>query len=120
MFNLASANKSNQQAMKSFCQQQRQIIDRNIKALILKAGIKTSSKTHNIVGMSIGIYQLGKGACYFNYGHIHLHEKAMPSNKTIYELASITKVFTTTILALYAEEGHLTLTAAIKSDLPAG
>lgn len=50
------------------------------------------------VGLSIGIIQNGKQFLY-NYGSTNKEKLALPTGNTIYELASITKTFGSTLLA---------------------
>lgn len=49
-------------------------------------------------GLSIGIYVNGK-TFYYNYGTAEKEKQALPTNKTIYEIGSISKTFTGTLLA---------------------
>lgn len=50
------------------------------------------------VGLSIGIYTSGK-EFFFNYGSIEKEKQILPTSKTIYEIGSISKTFTGTLLA---------------------
>ncbi len=49
-------------------------------------------------GLSIAVYQ-NKKITYYNYGEIKRGSKQIPSNKTIYEIGSISKTFTGILLA---------------------
>ena len=50
------------------------------------------------VGLSVGIYTSGK-EFFFNYGSIEKEKQILPTSKTIYEIGSISKTFTGTLLA---------------------
>lgn len=50
------------------------------------------------VGLSIGIYQNGI-VYYYNYGTTQKENPTLPTNKTVYEIGSISKTFTGTLLA---------------------
>ncbi len=93
----------------NICEQQQKIVEKNIKSLLPK-----------VVGLSVAVYTLGKGACYFNYGTVRKHSKIKSSNQTICNLASLTKVFTRIILSVYAEKHWLNLYSPVKANLPAG
>ncbi len=71
----------------------------------------------NTVGLSIGVvkdgdtYTYGYGATAKDNGHI-------PSPDAIFEIGSITKTFTATLLAYYVEEGKVALSDPITKYLP--
>jgi len=50
------------------------------------------------VGLSIGIYKNGN-LYYYNYGSTQKGKPGLPTNKTVYEIGSISKTFTGTLLA---------------------
>lgn len=50
------------------------------------------------VGLSIGIYKNGE-VYYYNYGTTQKEKQSVPTNKTVYEIGSISKTFTGTLLA---------------------
>ena len=50
------------------------------------------------VGLSIGIYNNGE-VYYYNYGTTQKEKQSLPTNKTVYEIGSISKTFTGTLLA---------------------
>jgi hypothetical protein len=66
----------------------------------------------NTTGLSIGILKNGIISLY-NYGETKKYEKQLPTSETIFEIGSITKTFTATILASYVNEGKLKLTDLI-------
>jgi CubicO group peptidase (beta-lactamase class C family) len=53
------------------------------------------------VGGVVVTWKLGKGSCFFPYGEIEKGKGVVPDKKTVFELASGTKVFTTAILGLH-------------------
>jgi CubicO group peptidase (beta-lactamase class C family) len=71
----------------------------------------------NTVGLSIGIIKDGKTYTY-NYGETKKGNKRLPTDNTIFELGSITKTFTATLLAYYVNEGKVSLTDPIAKYLP--
>ncbi|MCB0667311.1 MAG: beta-lactamase family protein [Saprospiraceae bacterium] len=56
---------------------------------------------------------------FFNYGNISGNVQIPPTAESIYEIGSITKTFTTTMLAQMVEEGKLSLDGNIVDFLPA-
>jgi CubicO group peptidase (beta-lactamase class C family) len=71
----------------------------------------------NTVGLSIGIYRNGVNHIY-NYGETAIGSGEMPDENSIYEIGSITKTFTATLLAYYVVEGKIKLTDHITKYLP--
>jgi len=71
----------------------------------------------NTVGLSIGIIHNGVIHTY-NYGETAAGNNQLPEVTSIYEIGSITKTFTATLLAYYANEGKLKLTDPITKYLP--
>ncbi|MBS1688730.1 MAG: beta-lactamase family protein [Bacteroidetes bacterium] len=71
----------------------------------------------NTVGLSIGILKDGKIATY-EYGETKRDNKQLPGNKTIFEIGSVTKTFTATLLAWYVNEKKLSLSDPITKYLP--
>jgi CubicO group peptidase (beta-lactamase class C family) len=70
-------------------------------------------------GIVVGLMNTN-GSAYFNYGSPDLEGGPAVDENTLFEIGSITKVFTTTLLADMAERGELELTNAIQSYLPDG
>jgi serine-type D-Ala-D-Ala carboxypeptidase/endopeptidase len=68
-----------------------------IDTIIQKASIPFISDSSK-VGLSIGIYING-AVYYYNYGTTQKGKRSSPTNKTIYEIGSISKTFTGTLLA---------------------
>ena len=70
-------------------------------------------------GIVVGLMNTN-GSTYFSYGSVDLDGGPAVDEKTLFEIGSITKVFTTTLLADMAQRDELELTNAIQSYLPAG
>lgn len=68
------------------------------------------------VGLSIGVFQNGKSST-FNHGTTVLGKKRAPTEHTLYPIASITKTFTGSLLALAAVEGKLKLDDDVRKFL---
>lgn len=71
----------------------------------------------NTVGLSIGIFRNGAVSTY-NYGEIAQGTYKLPDANNLYEIGSITKTFTATLLAYYADEGRVKLNDPIIKYLP--
>jgi CubicO group peptidase (beta-lactamase class C family) len=71
----------------------------------------------NTVGLSIGILKGGVTHIY-NYGETAAGNGIMPDANSIFEIGSITKTFTSTLLAYYVNEGKIKLTDPITKYLP--
>lgn len=71
----------------------------------------------NTVGLSIGVYKGGISSIY-NYGETARGNNNLPTSNTIYEIGSITKTFTSALLAWYVNEGQIKLTDSITKYLP--
>ncbi|MFB9845549.1 serine hydrolase domain-containing protein [Mucilaginibacter ginsenosidivorans] len=71
----------------------------------------------NTVGLSIGILRNGAITTY-NYGETKWGNNQLPGANTLFEIGSITKTFTATLLAYYANEGKVKLDDPITRYLP--
>jgi CubicO group peptidase (beta-lactamase class C family) len=71
----------------------------------------------NTVGLSVGIIKDGKISAY-NYGETAKGNDQLPADNTIFEISSITKTFTSTLLAYYVNEGKVSLSDPITKFLP--
>ena len=69
------------------------------------------------VGLSVVTLKLGEKPCFFVGGEIEKGSGVTPDPNTIFELASVTKVFTTAILAMRERQG-LEVTSPVKPHLP--
>ncbi len=71
----------------------------------------------NTVGLSIGVLKDGVIHTY-NYGETTLGNGKLPTANNLFEIGSITKTFTATLLAYYVNEGKVKLTDPITKYLP--
>lgn len=71
----------------------------------------------NTVGLSIGILKNGIIHTY-NYGETAIGNAKLPNANNLFEIGSITKTFTATLLAYYVNEGKIKLTDPITKFLP--
>jgi CubicO group peptidase (beta-lactamase class C family) len=71
----------------------------------------------NTVGLSIGILRNGVITTY-NYGETKQGNNILPDANSIFEIGSISKTFTATLLAYYVNEGKVTLKDSIAKYLP--
>lgn len=72
---------------------------------------------NQIPGTSIAIYYNGQDY-FFNYGFADTQKKIPVTKNTIFELASITKIFVTTLLAVEVNEGKINLFDPVVKYLP--
>jgi CubicO group peptidase (beta-lactamase class C family) len=72
---------------------------------------------HKNMGFAVGVIQ-GDRMSVLGYGRIALDNPAPPNGETVYEIGSITKVFTTYLLADLAREGIVALNDPISRHLP--
>jgi CubicO group peptidase (beta-lactamase class C family) len=84
------------------------VVDRTLSAYIQVKGN---------VGLSAGVYYKGKDY-YYNYGEVKQGSANLPTNHTLYEVGSVTKTFTSTLLALAVNQGKVTLQTPITRFLP--
>jgi len=69
------------------------------------------------VGLSIGILKDGK-TYFYNYGETKKGEGQIPSSKNLYEIGSITKTFTSLLLAKAITENKIRLNDPVNKYLP--
>jgi CubicO group peptidase (beta-lactamase class C family) len=72
-----------------------------------------------LVGCVVGVID-GDAREVHAYGEVHRGEGDQPSGATIYEIGSITKVFTGTLLADMHERGHVKIDSPLAELLPGG
>jgi CubicO group peptidase (beta-lactamase class C family) len=70
----------------------------DVAATVSQCAEKFFKSAPKAVGLSIGVVKDGKKYTY-NYGTVEKRKKNPPSTETLYQIASITKTFTGTILA---------------------
>lgn len=85
-----------------------QLIAKTIEPVITK---------QQIPGIAIAIYYNGQDY-YFNYGYADSEKKLPVNQNTIFELASITKIFVTTLLAYEVNAGNLNLGDPVVKYIP--
>ena len=78
---------------------------------------RTYIQKANTVGLLIGIIDKGKTTIY-SYGEPIKRNGKLPNKDNFFEIGSITKTFTSTLLAYYANEGKVKLTDPITKYLP--
>ncbi|HMB92107.1 MAG TPA: serine hydrolase domain-containing protein, partial [Rhodothermales bacterium] len=69
------------------------------------------------VGIVVGLID-ANGPRYFSYGKMALSEEQAPDAQTVFEIGSISKVFTAILLAQMVEEGTVHLNDPIANYLP--
>jgi beta-lactamase class C len=79
--------------------------------------IQTHLARNNLPGAAVDVYYNGHEYQYF-YGVANKSKHTPISKDTIFELASISKVFTTSMLAIEVKKGKIQLTDPIKKYLP--
>ncbi len=90
-------------------------IGKEIKQIIDKSANEVL-KDSLINSLSIGLY-INNVSFAFNYGELTKGKGDIPTNKTIYEIASVTKTFTGTLAAKAVLEGKLDLEDDIRNYL---
>ena len=71
----------------------------------------------NTVGLAIGILKEGK-VQFYAYGETEKENRKLPNEGSIFEIGSITKTFTATLLAYYVNEKKISLSDPIIKYLP--
>lgn len=68
------------------------------------------------VGLSIGVFKDGK-SYFYNYGTSEIGKSELPTSKSVYEIASISKTFTGTLLAHALADGKIKMDNDIRKYL---
>lgn len=84
---------------------------------IVEAAVRPYIQLPGNVGISVGVRYNGQDY-FYNYGTIRKGVDSLPDNHTIYEIGSITKTFTTTLLALAVVQKKITADQPITKFLP--
>ena len=79
--------------------------------------IKKHVKKSKIPGISVGLISK-TGTKVFNYGEIEKNSKVLPTEDTVFEIASISKTFTSLLLAVLQKEGLLSKDDPITKFVP--
>ncbi|WP_157766355.1 serine hydrolase domain-containing protein [Pedobacter ginsengisoli] len=74
-------------------------------------------QTKGNVGISTAVFYK-RNSYFYNYGERKIGTKSLPDNHTVYDIGSITKTFTSTLLALAVHQQKLTLETSITKFLP--
>ncbi|MDB5016904.1 MAG: hypothetical protein JWQ84_1736 [Mucilaginibacter sp.] len=80
---------------------------------VLSAYIQTKGN----IGLSAAVYFKGK-SYFYNYGETRQGNAQLPTDHTLYDIGSITKTFTATLLAIAINQGKVTLQTPISKFLP--
>ncbi len=86
--------------------------------LIVDSIVSNYASSPLSVGLSIGII-LNNKTFYYHYGAFEKGTNKLPTNETIYEIGSISKTFTGTLLAKAIEDNKVKLEDDIRKYLPA-
>lgn len=86
------------------------------KAFIRKALTRFVNANH-IQGLAAAVYYDGR-PYFFNLGYSHPRSRIKVTEHTIFDIASISKSFTATLLALAVQRGHMKLNASIPDYVP--
>jgi len=81
------------------------------------SAVQSYIKKSNTVGLSIGVIQHGKISTY-HYGETKLGNHHLPDANTLFEIGSISKTFTATLLAYFVNEGKIKLSDPLIKFLP--
>ncbi|SFW17240.1 serine hydrolase domain-containing protein [Chitinophaga sancti] len=84
---------------------------------IVEAAIRPYINQSGIVGLSVGVHYRGQDF-YYNYGLPRLDADTLPDNRLVYEIGSLSKTFTGTLLALAVNQKKLSLDQSITTFLP--
>lgn len=84
--------------------------------LIDSLGINYTKK-QNTHALAIGILNNNRSTSYF-YGQVDPEDKRLPDEYSVFEIGSITKTFTATLLAYLANEGVVNMESSILAYLP--
>ncbi|WP_238400481.1 serine hydrolase [Legionella bononiensis] len=85
--------------------------------LLVPSIAKPFISSHQIPGVSIAIYYNGQDY-FYNYGVADKQKGTPVTKNTIFELASITKIFVSTLLALEVEMGKIKLSDSVVQYIP--
>jgi len=73
----------------------------------------------NNLGIVVGLID-GEHREVFGYGKVALEQEEVPNGESVFEIGSITKVFTATLLASMVQEGQVKLDDSVQKYLPDG
>lgn len=84
---------------------------------VVKKHIEKLMSDHEVPGVAIALVYKGKSYLY-QFGYADKHLQKLVTSNTIFELASITKVFTSTALAMEVLNGKMALTDSVAKYIP--
>jgi CubicO group peptidase (beta-lactamase class C family) len=84
----------------------------------VRAEVDPLIRNGHIVGLTVGVID-SSGTHVYGYGRARLDRPGPPDGETVYEIGSITKVYTATLLAKLAIEGAVRLDEPLAGVLPA-
>ena len=104
-----------------FCTTQKALVDQYVGPMVRPPSANSAATTDpKTVGAVVVTLKLGDAPCTFAFGETAIGSGIAPDGQTIFELASVTKTFTTAILALRAAAGlvnvHLPVTLLLPSE----
>jgi CubicO group peptidase (beta-lactamase class C family) len=79
--------------------------------------VRQAMKRRKMIGMAVEILKNGK-TTFYGYGETSRGNNLLPDERTIFDIGSITKTFTATLLAYAANEGKLNLNDPVNKYLP--
>ena len=87
--------------------------------LTVKTSIRQRVDYGYCAGISVGMVN-DEGRTFFNYGQTSYESGTTPDENTLYEIGSITKVFTSALLADMTARGEVALSDGVETLLPRG
>lgn len=111
LFQPYTDNNAHKAAMPPFTNPMQTALDKTVNSL-LKPFMQP-----NTVGVSIGVLK-GDKKYYYNYGEAEKGSGIAPKQSTIYEIGSISKTFTATLLADAVSQGKIKLDDPVNKYLP--
>ena len=113
IFSIGCGNQTNNPVKESIS------LDKDLENAILQSQIPTTFSTNfkSYIGLSYAIHYKGKDY-YYNYGETKVGNKTKPTEESLYEIGSITKTFTSLLLAKAVIDGKVNLSNKITKYLP--
>lgn len=96
----------------SFHNPLRSPIDKKVDSLVAPF-----MKKGNTIGLTLGVLENGQ-MHFYGYGETAKDNQLIPDENTLFEIGSITKTFTSTILAYFVNEGKIGLKDPVNKYLP--
>lgn len=90
----------------------------DVKVADVDAAVTSAMQKFDIPGLAIGVVENGKVVMTKGYGVAHLESQAPVTQETLFGIASNTKVFTATALAMLVDEGKLSWDDKVIAHLP--